>query len=57
MIVGLNVLTESAVVELQNELTVEVSPDEVQAIPSSKEPAKSSRQRTQKTRSALIGKV
>jgi len=41
VIVGLNVLTESAVVELQNELTVEVSPDEVQAIPSSKEPAKS----------------
>ena len=42
VIVGLNVLTESAVVELQNELTVEVSPDEVQTIPSSKEPAKSS---------------
>jgi cell fate regulator YaaT (PSP1 superfamily) len=42
VIVGLNVLTESAVVELQNELTVEVNPDEVQAISSSKEPAKSS---------------
>jgi cell fate regulator YaaT (PSP1 superfamily) len=50
VIVGLNVLTESAVVELQNELTVEVSPDEVQAIPSSKEPAKSSGQGRRKRR-------
>ena len=50
VIVGLNVLTESAVVELQNELTVEVSPDEVQAISSSKEPAKLSGKRRGKRR-------
>jgi cell fate regulator YaaT (PSP1 superfamily) len=42
VIVGLNVLTESALIELQNELTVEVKASEVQAVPSSKEPAKSS---------------
>lgn len=42
VIVGLNILTESALVELQSELTVEVNANEVQAIPSSKEPAKSS---------------
>lgn len=42
VIVGLNVLTESALVELQSELTVEVQANEVQGIPSSKEPAKSS---------------
>jgi cell fate regulator YaaT (PSP1 superfamily) len=41
VIVGLNVLTESAVVELQNELSVEVNADEVQAIPTGKEPGKS----------------
>lgn len=41
VIVGLNVLTESALVELQNELTVEVEAEEVQVISSSKEPAKS----------------
>ena len=40
VIVGLNVLTESALVELQNELSVEVKADEVQAIPTSKEPGK-----------------
>jgi cell fate regulator YaaT (PSP1 superfamily) len=42
VIVGLNVLTESALVELQNELTVEVEANQVQAAPSGKEPAKSS---------------
>jgi len=42
VVVGLNVLTESALVELQNELTVEVEAEEVQVISSSKEPAKSS---------------
>jgi cell fate regulator YaaT (PSP1 superfamily) len=40
VIVGLNVLTESALVELQNELSVEVKADEVQAIPTGKEPSK-----------------
>lgn len=42
VIVGLNILTESVLVELQNELTLEVEADEVQAISSSREPAKSS---------------
>ena len=41
VIVGLNVLTESALVELQSELTIEVQASEVQAIPQSKEPGKS----------------
>lgn len=41
VIIGLNVLTESAVVELQSELTVEVKADEVKEIPHSKEPDKS----------------
>ncbi len=50
VIVGLNVLTESALVELQNELTVEVEANEVQAAPSSKEPAKSSGKRRRKGR-------
>lgn len=50
VIVGLNVLTESALVELQNELTVEVEANEVQAAPSSKEPAKSPGKRRRKGR-------
>jgi cell fate regulator YaaT (PSP1 superfamily) len=41
VIVGLNVLTESAVVELQSELTVEVKADELQVSPSSKASTKS----------------
>ena len=36
VVVGLNVLTESVVVELQSELTVEVKADEVQLIPDGK---------------------
>ncbi len=40
VIVGLNVLTESAVVELQGELTVEVGAKDVQEIPQSKERGK-----------------
>ncbi len=50
VIVGLNILTESALVELQSELTVEVKTDELEAIPSSKEPAKSSGKRRRKGR-------
>jgi len=42
VIVGLNVLTESALVELPSELTVEVNADDVQRIPADKEPAKPS---------------
>jgi cell fate regulator YaaT (PSP1 superfamily) len=42
VIIGLNVLTESAVVELQSERTVEVRADEVQEIPHTREPGKSS---------------
>ncbi len=41
VIVGLNVLTESALVELQSELTVEVKASDVQRIPQSTEPGKS----------------
>jgi cell fate regulator YaaT (PSP1 superfamily) len=41
VIVGLNVLTESALVELQSELTIEVKASEVEAIPQSKEAGKS----------------
>jgi cell fate regulator YaaT (PSP1 superfamily) len=41
VIIGLNVLTESAVVELQSQLTVEMKADEVKEIPQSKEPGKS----------------
>ena len=41
VIVGLNVLTESALVELQSELTLEVKASEIEAIPQSKEPGKS----------------
>lgn len=37
VIVGLNVLTESALVEVDGELTVEVKADEVERIPNSKE--------------------
>jgi cell fate regulator YaaT (PSP1 superfamily) len=40
VIVGLNVLTESAVVELQSELTVEVKADELQQVPQSERPHK-----------------
>lgn len=40
VIVGLNVLTESAVVELQSELTVEVKADELQQAPQSEGPRK-----------------
>lgn len=43
LIIGLNVLTESAVVELQGERTVEVKTDEVQEISQSKEPSKARR--------------
>jgi cell fate regulator YaaT (PSP1 superfamily) len=42
VIVGLNVLTESALVELQSELTVEVDANDVQRIPPDKETAKPS---------------
>jgi cell fate regulator YaaT (PSP1 superfamily) len=42
VIVGLNVLTESALVELPSELTVEVNANDVQRIPADKEPAKPS---------------
>jgi cell fate regulator YaaT (PSP1 superfamily) len=41
VIIGLNILTESAVVELQSELTVEVKADELQESAPSKEPGKS----------------
>ncbi len=40
VIIGLNVLTESAVVELQSELTVEVKADEVEAISQGKRQSK-----------------
>ena len=50
VIVGLNVLTESALVELPGELTVEVEANKVKAIASSKEPAKSSRKARKRRR-------
>lgn len=50
VVIGLNILTESALVELQNELTVEVEANEVQAVSSSSEPAKSSGKRRRKGR-------
>jgi cell fate regulator YaaT (PSP1 superfamily) len=50
VIVGLNVLTESALIELQNELTVEVKASEVQAVPSGKQPAQSSGRKRKKKR-------
>lgn len=50
VVVGLNILTESALVELQNELTIEVEANEVQAISPSKEPAKSPGKRRKKDR-------
>jgi cell fate regulator YaaT (PSP1 superfamily) len=50
VIVGLNVLTESALVELPGELTVEVEANEVKAIASSKKPAKSSRKARKRRR-------
>lgn len=52
VVVGLNILTESALVELPNELTIEVEANEVQAISSSKESAKSSGKRHRKGRSS-----
>jgi cell fate regulator YaaT (PSP1 superfamily) len=50
VIIGLNVLTESALVELQSELTVEVQADEVQGVSTDREPAKSSRKARKKRR-------
>jgi cell fate regulator YaaT (PSP1 superfamily) len=41
VVIGLNILTESAVVELQSELTVEVKADELQESTHNKEPGKS----------------
>jgi hypothetical protein len=42
VIVGLNVLTESALVELQSELTVEIEAGDIEGLPPSKEAPKSS---------------
>jgi cell fate regulator YaaT (PSP1 superfamily) len=50
VIVGLNVLTESALVKLQSELTVEVEANEVQGVSTDGEPAKSSGKRRKKRR-------
>ena len=50
VIVGLNVLTESAVVELHSELTMEIPANELQPVPQEKEPGKPSRRRRKKKR-------